>query len=197
MIDRLLRPFHESGTGTGDDGNGGTGDDGSGSQSTDAPGGQGSSQEQDPKDQMVPASELEKVRKEAAKYRTERNTAQKKADELEKAQLSDQEKLQKERDELKTSSSTLEQDNRALRVRVLAEDVGIVREARADAAQLLNWAEIEDASDDAQVKKALEDLTKDRPYLLGTSGGADGGAGGSRQAGSGDMNKMIRSAAGR
>jgi hypothetical protein len=146
---------------------------------------------------MVPASELEKVRKEAAKYRTERNAAQKRAEELEKAQLTDQEKLAKERDELKGSTSTLEKENRALRVRVLAEGVGIIRDARSDAARLLDWDSIEDPSDDSQVEKALEKMVKERPYLLGTTGGADGGSGGSRQAGSFDMNREIRKAAGR
>lgn len=197
MADRLLRPFYEAGTGTGDDGKGGNGGGSQEDTSTDAPGGQGTGQESVPKDQMVPASELESVRKEAAKYRTERNAAQKKADELEKAQLSDAEKVQKERDELKTGSTALEKANRELRVRVIAEDVGIVKAARADAAQLLDWGQIEDPTDDDQVKKALEDLTKDRPYLLGTGGGADGGEGGGRAAGSGDMNQMIRQAAGR
>jgi hypothetical protein len=146
---------------------------------------------------MVPASELAEARKEAAKYRVERNAAQKKADELEKAQLSDQERITKERDELKTSSSTLEKDNRSLRARLLAGDVGIVADARGDAASLLDWSKIDDPSDDDQVKKALEDLTKAKPYLLGTGGGADGGTGGRRTAGSDDMNAQIRRAAGR
>lgn len=197
-VDRLIRPFFEAGSGSGEEEGGGTEGTGQESGSEGAPGGQsGSSGSGQDKDQMVPASEVQRARQEAAKYRTELRDVQKKLSDLEKGQLSETEKAQKEREEAVKLASTATEENRTLRARLLAGEVGIVADARIDAAKLLDWASIDDPNDDAQVKKALEKLTKDRPYLLGTGGGADGGSGGTRQAGSGGMNDLIRAAAGR
>jgi len=197
MRDRLIRPFFEAGSGSGDGEGGGTGSTGQESGSG-APGGQqGGSGSGSDQDQMVPASELSRTRNEAAKYRNERNELAKRIEELEKGQMSEKEKAEKERDDAMKTASARTQENRELRARLLAGDVGIVAQARLDAARLLDWDSIEDPSDDKQVVKALKELTKDRPYLLGTSGGADGGAGSGNQPGSGGMNQLIRKAAGR
>jgi hypothetical protein len=80
---------------------------------------------------------------------------------------------------------------------VLAEGAGIAPAARADASKLLDWSKIEDPDDDAILEEALKELVKARPYLRGSTSGADGGAGGdSTKVGAG-MNEVIRRAAGR
>ncbi len=150
--------------------------------------------------QASASEEVKALRKEAAKYRTERNTARKKVDELEGAGATEIEKVQKKLDTSATAVTELQDTNRVLRVRVISDKVGIIPEARADAAKLLNWDDISDPDDDAAVEKALKSLVKDRPFLLGSSGsGADGGAGGgdkNKGAGS-DMNQLLRASAGR
>jgi TolA-binding protein len=159
-------------------------------------GGSGSSHETGP--DLVPRSELAKANADAAKRRKELREAEKKIEELE-----GERKTQQERDADRAKKAEEERDaavqnTRNLRVRVLAEDVGIVREARSDAASLLDWSQIDDPEDDDQVKAALEELVESRPYLMGNiPAGADGGAGGTRRNTTVDMNAEIRRVAGK
>lgn len=170
----------------------------------DADSGEGAPQggtEAGPEDQgedLVPRSEVQKVSKEAAKYRRERNALQQRIEALEQQDQSDVEKLTTKTTTLETSLREAKQENRELRVQVLASRVGIVREARSDAARLLDWDSIEDPDSEAELEGALRTLVKDKPFLLGNvPGGADGGAGGERGEGSQDMNSLLRAAAGR
>lgn len=149
-------------------------------------------------DDLVPRSELSKANREAAKYRKERNELQQRLADIEEAEKTE---AQKERDRATSLEDSLKmekQTNRDLRVQVLASKVGVVREARSDAARLLDWDAIRDPDDAAEVEQALRDLVKEKPFLLGNvPGGADGGAGGERDSGSQDMNALLRAAAGR
>jgi len=183
-----------------DDPGGSTGEEetpsGETTEETPSTGGSGSSQETEP--DLVPRSELAKANADAAKRRKELREAEKRIEELE-----GERKTQTERDADRARKAEEERDAavqaaRGLRVRVLAEDIGIVREARSDAASLLDWSQIDDPENDDQVKAALEELVESRPYLMGNiPAGADGGAGGNRRNQTVDMNQEIRRVAGK
>lgn len=144
-----------------------------------------------------PNPELSRLRQEAAKYRTERNDLKKRLEELEGAGKTEIEKLTGKMSDYERNLASLEDTNRRLRAQVLGAKVGIASEARADAAALLDWSNIEDPNSDDQVESALKKLVKEKPYLSGkSSSGVDAGRGGSRETGQ-DMNSLLRSAAGR
>jgi len=190
----LFAPDDPGGQGGGDNPDG-TDDEGTGGSPPEGTeSGSGSTDDKD----LVSRSELARANRDAAKYRAQAREAQ---DALKAREDQDKSDLEKERDRATKAEEKLvkiEKDARELRVQVLAGKVGIAREARGDAARLLDWDDISDPDDERQVEVALRDLVKDKPYLLGNvPGGADGGAGGSRDTGSQDMNSLLRQAAGR
>lgn len=141
---------------------------------------------------------VKKLREEAAATRVKLREAQEELKKHEDAKKSDLEKAQGTVTELETKVTTLEVTARKALVRALGSEIGIVAEARADAASLLDWSKIEDPNDEEQVTKALKALVKEKPYLLGkVVGGADGGAGGRGGTTAESMNDRIRVAAGR
>jgi hypothetical protein len=149
----------------------------------------------DPKDE-----EIKGLRKESGKYRTELRKAQAKIEELEAKDKTELERAQEGNVKAKERADSLAERNRLLTARLIAGDLGVDPDARADAARLLDWDSIEDPEDESQVEEALRDLVDKRPYLLGrTAGGADAGAGRTRQSGQGgdSMNDLIRAGAGR
>lgn len=141
----------------------------------------------------VPRAEAEEARREAKNLRDRLRAAEKERDDLKTAQMTDAEKIQKERDDALAASSDLEKRVRNLQVQVLAGKVGIVDPEAASA--LLDWTTIKDVDDSKEVEKALRDLAKSKPYLVGNvAGGGDGGAGnGAGSGGTGSMNDLIRS----
>lgn len=139
--------------------------------------------------------ELARARKEAAKYRTERNEATKRLEALEAEKLSESEKLAKRVSDAEANAVTLAEENKSLRVQVLAGKAGINPDLVDTVPGLLDWESIEDEKD---LEKALKQLVKDRPALAGqTRQGVDQGEGGGEQAASSDMNTLLRRAAGR
>lgn len=137
-----------------------------------------------------------KLRSEARSLRQRLKDAEEKANQLESAQLSDVQKLDREKTALVAERDGLQTENRNLRAQIAAAQVGIRAEAVGDAVKLLDWDEIEDPSNPKQVEKALKELVKEKPYLSGRPEGLDGGAG--RKTGeTTSMNDVIRQAAGR
>ena len=146
----------------------------------------------------VPLSELNKVNREAAKYRKELRDTQKRLAELEDKDKSDLDKERESATRASAENRDLKDRLRNLQVQVLAGKVGVIPEAQSDAARLLDWDGIDNPEDEKEVETALRALVKEKPFLLGgVPGGADGGAGGSRETGSDDMNALIRAHAGR
>jgi len=142
--------------------------------------------------------EIAKLRSEAASWRKKLRDAEAELKKHRDANKSDLERTQSEVDDLKTQLEAAEKRARKGTVLAVAGDVGIVREARSDAADLLDWSEIEDPTDEKAVEKALRNLIKEKPYLTGgVAGGADGGAGGRGGTRATSMNDVIRQAAGR
>jgi len=159
------------------------------------PGGSQGSAEQSA---TVPRSELSKVNAEAAKYRRARNELQEKITALESR---DKTQLEQAPEKAKTLEATVTQEqqtNRELRVQIIAAKVGVVAEARSDAARLLDWDKVSDPNSETAIEIALTDLVKEKPFLLGNvPGGADGGAGRGTGDAPLDMNALIRGSAGR
>lgn len=146
---------------------------------------------------LVPREELHRLNREAAKYRRERNDLQNRLKAIEDAEKTEVERLKGQVDTLTKSHERIAARERELRVQVLAGQVGVSPDARADASKLLDWDAIADPDSDADLEEALKALVKARPYLRGASSGADGGAGGNGRQTAAGMNEQIRRAAGR
>lgn len=143
------------------------------------------------------SEEVAKLRREAAGYRTQLRDAQAKIKEFEAASQTDLEKEQTKVKDLEAQIAEMEGRVRKSTVAVLAADVGIIPDARSDVAGMIDWENV-DSADEKAVSKALRDLVKEKPYLLGSvAGGADGGAGGGRGSSTQSMTDRIRAAAGR
>lgn len=173
------------------------------------PGSQQQGQEFDPStitDPVVKAY-LEKVqadaaeaRKEAGKYRTERNGLKSKVTEMERAGETEAEKATRERQERDERLERLERENRDLKV-------GAVVQADATKAKAHNparvWSLLQDkveTDDDGKptnVAALIADLKKSDPYLFQrTSGDAGDGKGEGSQPTT-DMNQQLRRMTGR
>jgi len=140
--------------------------------------------------------ELARARREAAQYRTERNEIKARLEALEAEKLSDSEKVARDLETTKASNATLLEENRSLKVQVAATKVGINPDLVDTIPHLIDWDDIEDMRG---LEKALKDLVKARPSLAGkVAEGVDQGEGGNgQQQPAGDMNAILRRAAGR
>jgi len=122
-----------------------------------------------------PDPRIEAANREAAKYRRELRELQAWKEQQEAAQLSEAQRLQRAAETAEGRAAAAEQRARAaeLRVAVLthAPTVALLPAAYDDALKLLNPDLIEWDADTglptrASVKRALEALVKDRPYLI-------------------------------
>lgn len=125
--------------------------------------------------------DVKKLREEAAKYRTERNTLQKEKDEKAKAEMAEVDRLKLEKEEADTRVKEIE-------TQLATERIGnaISRAASTasffapdDAAAFIKASDIkllEDGTPDMRsVKAAVETLAKDKPHLVRGPGSGDGG----------------------
>lgn len=128
-------------------------------------------------------AELAEARREAAKYRTERNALEAEVKKRQDAELSETERLKKQFEETHTRASALEQQLRQERVNLLIE-----REARrlnivdseAAALFLSGKVEFDEAGQPKDVAALLEGLVKQKPWLVsGQQAAAAPGAGAS------------------
>ena len=136
------------------------------------------------------AEYVKQLRAEAASWRTQAQQHKKRLEDIERGQMSDMEKLAKERDELKAERDALNAQVRTAQVVSIAAKSGAVY---PDAVARLVPADAED------VEAALKQIRKDYPAMFRTqNGSADAGAGtqNGRPPLSG-MNDLIRQAAGR
>lgn len=161
---------------------------------TQRPGGADDHQTDDDTDALSPET-ARKLRSEAKQLRKRLQTAEGELKKRQDTDLTDQERLTKQHEELKTQIGGLEHDNRTLRVQVAASKLGILDPDAAS--RLIDWDTVDDPSDQKQVVRALKALVSEKPWLAGTSSGADGGAGrDARGSADLDMNAVIRRAAG-
>jgi hypothetical protein len=162
----------DGGTGGGSEGQGGEGGTGSGSDA----GGNGG--------ETVSKSELDKVleRMKAADRRAA--AAEAKAKELEEKDLSEQEKVAKRLPELEQQVNELSEENKGLKAKVAFLESSTHSWHDPEAAlKLVDLSEVyaEDGSIDKKaLKKAMDDLAKDKAFLVKSS--ADNGQGGGKGA---------------
>jgi len=190
--DLIFEFFPDDGGGSGSGGSdGGEGSDGA----QDGDGGQ--SQEDTAAAQAAAgeSDEAKEARREAAKYRTERNALRKELDTLKNAGQSDDEKRTSEITTRDARIATLAAENRKLTVQALAGKIGIDPDLADLVVGAIQWDDL-DEDDPKAAEKALKALVKDRPSLLTEARrqGFDGGTGGRNgSAQNVDMNTLIRS----
>lgn len=155
-------------------------------------------------------AELDRARKEAAKYRTDLRKFEAEKERQAQAELSEIERLRQElssKDELLTAAQAKERDyalRDALTATLAAADFPATtalspqRLLRLLDTDALTWG---DDGQPQNVKALLTKLATDEPALFRAKerrpGPADGGGGGQPLAAGGDMNALLRRAAGR
>lgn len=102
--------------------------------------------------------ELAATRKEAARYRTERNEFEKKVQAFENEKLSESERLKKEAEEARAETVRLKTAAREARIKAVAAQLGF-----HDPADGLAIGELDD---EAEIKTALESLATKKTYLV-------------------------------
>lgn len=121
---------------------------------------------------------------------------QTKLDEYEKGQLSEKERLERERDEARTKATDAEAKarQRVIRseVRVVASDLGFADPSDAHRFLDDDAIELDDDGEPKNVKALLEKLSKDKPYLLkAKDGGTTGVPGTPRSSGAPNHNDLV------
>lgn len=201
----------ESGSTSGGQAQGAATDQGTG-QASGTQGTEGATTDFDPETIQDPAVKayLEKLqadattaRREAAKYRTERNQTRQSAEELRRQSETDtqrQEREQRERDE---RMDRLESENRDLRVGSVVRDAAVKAKAHNPERvyHLIQSAiELDDRGQPANVEDLLRGLRQTDPYLFrrGSATAGDAGAGGEGEGSPAQsMNDLIRGSLGR
>jgi hypothetical protein len=143
-----------------------------------------------------------KLRSENKAMRERLKNAEKALAEREKAELTDNQRLERElkerTDEIAERDKQLtaaEREMRSLRTQTVAHELGFIDPELAE--PLLDWDDL-DANDPKQVKAALRELLKRKPHLVRNRDSIDAGAGRNSQTlDDSDMNARIRAAAGR
>lgn len=141
------------------------------------------------------SGELARARSEAAKYRKELRDIQAKLKERDDADLSATQRLEREKNALAAEKAQLETKLRDASVQVIAAKVGVKADLADTVSSLIDWDEV-DATEPKAIEKAVKELVKERPSLSSRPEGLDGGRR-TRQDGEGDMDSVIRRAAGR
>lgn len=155
---------------------------------TDAPGGDG--------DEQLSKEDARKLRSEAKGLRDRLKTAEEELKKRQDAELSTQQKLERDLAAEKAVREQAETAARDLRVQVAAAKLGVRAEAVERVSALIDWTDV-DATDGKAVEKAIRELVKEMPFLSARPDGLDGGSGRDRRAVGGSMNELIRRAAGR
>lgn len=154
-------------------------------------GGDGSSQSIAPED-------ARKLRSENRSLRQRLKDVENKLGAREAADLTEQQKLERDLSAERAAREQAETTARALRVQVSATKLGVRADAVDLVAGLVDWEAIDDPGDAKQIDRAVRELIKERPFLSGRDPeGLGGGNGRQNPAGAGDMNSIIRRAAGR
>lgn len=140
--------------------------------------------------------DAEEARREAARYRTERNTFQQQAQEYQRQNETDQERQQREAQEAKERLEQLERENRDLKVGTALQQAAEKAKAfnPATVAGLLNArVQLDDKGTPTNLQDLLTELRQSDPYLFRRTN-ADAGEGneGEGNAPAGGMNDFIR-----
>lgn len=177
--------------GSGEGGEGGSGDgSGDGSGEGDGEGGEGN---QDTFDR----SYVEKLRKESADYRTRAKAAEEELEEKRKAEMSELEQAQVERDKEKQRGDTLESELDNIRLQMAVSNAAAAANFHdpQDALSLIDKETIskndEGEYNRQSVEAAVKRLADSKPHLIkGKNAGAGSGDGGARGQGGGNMTEQ-------
>lgn len=131
------------------------------------------------------ADYVQKVRSEAASWRTKAQQAQKRLDDMERGQMSELEKLKVDNEAITKERDTYREQARAAQVASAAGKAGAIY---PDAVARLIPADAEDT------EAALKEVRKQYPAMF-RQGSADAGAGTNGKPLTNDMNDILRSAA--
>ena len=197
------------------EGEGGGGEGGSGGQSGGAEGsgegGGGSEDEDDDEDDddegikdldSKAASKLiRKLRGENKGLRARAKTAETEVRTLKTKDLPEAERLKVEAEEAKTAVASANKRIVDAEIKVAAASAGVVDPDAVVALIAREGIELDDSGRVSGVKKALDTLLKEKPYLKSEGGsagrsGSDGGGSGERAPAGGGMDNLIRRAAG-
>lgn len=140
------------------------------------------------------------ARREAARYRTERNGLQQQVQQFQQQGMTEAERLQAERDAAVERANALEAQARqaSLQAAVTAEATALGFHSPTLALRLLDESDVlDDEGKPKNVKAALQAVLKDNPYLAKRSSTADAGEGRGKPADTRSMSALIRAAAGR
>jgi hypothetical protein len=136
--------------------------------------------------QQFDAEYVQKIRSEAASYRTKYANAQKRLDDLERGQMTELDKLKTDLQARDEELSTLRQKARIADAMNAAAKAGAVY---PDAVARLV------PSDSDDYDSVLKEIRKTYPAMFKSNGSADAGAGTNGKPLSGDMNDILRAAA--
>lgn len=126
-----------------------------------------------------------KLRSEAANLRKRLKANEEELTKLKDGELSERQKLERDKTALEAKVSQLESSLRDKTVQAVAAKVGVKADLIDTVAPLIDWDDV-DADDTKVIEKAVKELVKDRPSLSGKPDGLDGGAGrGSGRSGAG------------
>lgn len=146
-------------------------------------------------DDALSSEDARKLRSEAKNLRDRLKTAEDELKKRDDADLSTTQKLEREKNALEAEKSQLETRLRDANVQAIAAKVGVKTDLVDTVSALIDWDEV-DAGDSKAIEKAVKELVKERPSLSARPDGLEGGRR-TRQDGEGDMDSVIRRAAGR
>lgn len=113
------------------------------------------------------AAELKRARDEAATSRQELKTLRDELKAIKDAQLTDAQRVQQERDELKSANTTLEQKLVAAKVEARAATKGIV-DPEVAAGLVAGKVTLDENGNPANIDEVLDALIAEKPYLKST-----------------------------
>lgn len=210
FVESIFRPrltgfaFADGDGGEGGDGGGegGDGGDGTGDGSGDAD--EGDDDEDDDEianlDPKSATKMIRKARQEAKNLRERAKKAEDALAEKRKAEMSEADRLKAEAEEAKAKASAADTRVINAEIKVAAAQAGVVDPDAVAALINREGITLDDSGNVKGVKKALDALLKDKPYLKSQGGagrsGGEGGGSGEQPPGGGNMDSLIRRGAG-
>lgn len=146
-------------------------------------------------DRSLSPEDARKLRSEARNLRERLKALEAEKQQRDEADLSATQKLEREKNALAAEKAQLETRLRDANVQAIAARVGIKADLVDTVPALIDWDDV-DAEDSKAIEKAVKELVKERPSLSARPEGLEGGRR-TRQSGEGDMDSVIRRAAGR
>lgn len=143
-------------------------------------------------------AELAESKKEQTKLRKQLSEARKKSKESKPSEEGNagtpDEQTQQQLAEMRQRTDQLQSKLQRARAANIASNMRVVDPEAVVA--LIDWDDIEDPDDDAEIKDAIKALVKRKPYLA-KKADLDGGAGGGRRQQKRSMNEILRAPRGR